>query len=504
MNQSTLIWGLILILGFPLFSVTIGEIIEHLQREGNPLARFLHNIRTWLLPPLAILLLMDQLLGIKSSDLSLQVVETALGLATIYTLISLLNAVLTTSARKIAWQIHVPNLLFQFARSLVIISIIAYVLSNVWNVNLSKVVQALGVGSLVIALALQDTLSNLVSGFLLIFESPLKVGDWVKFKDLEGEVVEINWRAARLKTRNQGIVIVPNGILAKDIIYNYTMLDQIHADRVYISFWREDSPNRIQQILKNTALATKGIVSQPPPDVRLISFEGYATKYEVMFYINDFAQLEFIRNDFMTCVHHAARRNGLNIAVPTNREFRLDGGPVPKEDPKQKIMESLQTIPYFRSLERSILEQLTNRANLEGFAIGEEIVREGDLDTGFYIILNGSVRLSAMDWQNREQEVARLSKDDFFGEMVFWRGEASHVSVTVIEDLKTIRIAPDAVSDLANQNHRFALEMNQFVEQRRKATHLAIGTNNLGNLDTILQERGSHPFIQQLMDLSDN
>lgn len=503
MNQSTLIWGLILILGFPLLSVTLGEIIEHWQRQGNPLARFLHNIRTWLLPPLAILLLMEHLLGIKPSDLSLQVVETALGFATIYTVISLINAVLTTSTRKIAWQIHVPNLLFQFARSLVILGILAYVLANVWNVNLSKVIQALGVGSLVIALALQDTLSNLVSGFLLIFESPLKVGDWVKFKDLEGEVVEINWRAARLKTRNQGIVIVPNGILAKDIIYNYTMLDQIHADRVYISFWREDSPNRIQQVLKNTALATQGIISQPPPDVRLISFEGYATKYEVMYYIDDFAQLEFIRNDFMTCIHHAARRNGLNIAVPSHREFKFEGGPMPKEDPKQKIMESFQTIPYFRSLERSILEQLTQRSNLEGFAIGEQIVREGDFDTGFYIILNGSVRLSAMDLQNREQEVARLSQDDFFGEMVFWRGEPSHVSVTVIEDLKTIRIAPDAVSDLAHQNHRFALEMNQFVEQRRKATRLAIGTHNLDNLDTILQDSGSHPFIQQLMDISD-
>ena len=443
-------------------------------------------------------------MGFKPSDISMQVVKTGVWLATIYTVISLLNAVLTTGSSKISWQIHVPNLLFQFARSLVILGILAYVLATVWNVNLSQVVQALGVGSLVMALALQDTLSNLVSGFLLIFESPLKVGDWVKFKDLEGEVIEINWRAARLKTRNKGIVIIPNGILGKDIIYNYTMLDPIHADRIYISFWREDSPNRIQQVLKNTALETKGIVSDPPPDVRLMSFEGYATKYEVMYYIDNFAELEFIRNDFLTRVHHSARRNGLNIAVPTNREFKFTGGPMKQENPQQTILESFQTIPYFRSLNPDTIERLTRSATLEGFAIGEQIVKEGEFDAGFYIILHGSVMLSVTDVRNQKQEVSRLSRGDFFGEMVLWRGEPNPVSVMVIEDLRTIRIQPDAICDLAHQNPKFALEMNQFVEERRKAARLAIGNHNLANSDTILKDRGSYPLIQELMDNSDN
>jgi hypothetical protein len=74
MNQSTAIWGLILIVGFPFLSVTLGEIIEYLQRQKNPLVKFFHNIRMWLLPLLAIMVLMQKLLGLKSSDLSVQVV----------------------------------------------------------------------------------------------------------------------------------------------------------------------------------------------------------------------------------------------------------------------------------------------------------------------------------------------------------------------------------------------------------------------------------------------
>lgn len=509
MNQSTVFWGLILILGFPFLSVVLGEGFEYLQRQGNPLAKFVQTLRMWLLPLLAIMVLMEKLLGLKSSELSVQVVETAIWVATIYTVICLLNALLTTGTTQKNWQIHVPNLLFQFARAFVILSIFAYVIAHVWNFNLSKVIQALGVGSLVMALALQDTISNLVSGFLLIFESPLKVGDWVSVKGVEGQVIEINWRAVRIKNLNQDTVIIPNSLLGKDIIKNYSLPVRSHADRLYVSFWREDSPNRIQNVLKNTALATKGIVSDPPPDVRLIAFEGYGTKYEIIFYVDSFAELELIRNNFMTRVHYAARRNGLNIAVPNtsvqiNGQFKFDGDLINQDNHQQTILEVLQTIPYFRSLDSSTIDLLTESSSLEGFAIGERIVWQDEFDTGFYIILNGSVLLSVIDIRSQEQEVTRLSKGDFFGEMVFLRGERSPVSVTVTDDLKAIRIPPDTIFNLTHKNPRFSLEMNQFVEERKKAARMAKGTQTLANPDIAAKDKESSQIIQQIRDNSDN
>jgi small-conductance mechanosensitive channel len=477
MNQATLIWGIILILGLPLLSVILGEAIEYLQRQGNPLERFLSNIRVLIFPPLAVLLVMRHLLGFSTANLSVQIVETALWTAAIYTAMSLINAVMTTGIRQKYWQIHVPNLLFQFARALVILGIAAYVLANIWQVNLSSVFAALGVGSLVMALALQDTLSNLVSGFLLIFESPLKVGDWVKINAHEGEVIEINWRAVRIKTRERDIVIIPNGVLGKDIIYNYTMLDPLHADRFYINFWREDSPERIQKVLKNTALAIKGIISDPPPEIRIVSFEGYETKYEVMYYLDNYQELESIRSDFLTHIHYATRRNNLNIAVPTLREFNLDQEP-DMGNPQQEIMESLLSLSYFNILDRLTLDQLAQSATIETYGVDEQIVRAGEFDAAFYIIIAGGVLLSVTDINRQEQEVMRLSKGDFFGEMVLLRSECSQVSVKAIDELKAIAIAPDAICDLVQKNSRLALEMNQFIDERKKAARQAKGIHS--------------------------
>ena len=119
------------------------------------------------------------------------------------------------------WQIAVPNLLYQVIRAAMVLGTIAYVLSTVWNVDLTQAAQALGVGSLVIALALQDTLSNLVSGFLLLTDSPFKKGDWIQVGNLKGQVVDINWRAVRLLTFDDDLLIVPNGSLGKQNILNY-------------------------------------------------------------------------------------------------------------------------------------------------------------------------------------------------------------------------------------------------------------------------------------------
>lgn len=105
-----------------------------------------------------------------------------------------------------------------------------------------------------------------------------------------------------------------------------------------------------------------------------------------------------------------------------------------------------------------------------------------------------------IDIHSQEQEVSRLSKGEFFGEMVFLRGARSPVSVTVTDDLRAIRIAPDTIFSLTQKNPRFSLEMNQFVEERKKAARLARGTQILANQDTADQERERYSLIQQFKD----
>ncbi|MDJ0615431.1 MAG: mechanosensitive ion channel family protein [Calothrix sp. MO_192.B10] len=468
-NQSLLIWGLFLILGFPILTIALGEGIEQLTRQSNPFAKVLRNIRRWLLPPLAALLVMRKILGIADTANSLKIVETLLGVALIYTLLLLVNTIFTTGKPQKTWQIHITNLLFQVIRGALVLGISAYILGLIWQIDLSKIASAAGIGSLVMALALQDTLSNLVSGFLLILEAPFKVGDWIKVGDIEGEVIEINWRAVRLKNRDRDVIIIPNGNLGKNTIQNYTIVDPLHMVRMILRFSYFDPPNRVIQMLTQTALATKGVVSDPPPSIDTQDYTNTAIEYEVQVCIKDFFALEDIQAEFMTRVYYAAKRHKFTLPYGDKVEYQLGDFPQEQGITTEEIAASLKTFPYFTFLHPNTLEHLAQSAIVEHFGIGERIVEAGELDRKIYIILEGKVLLSVKDINHHQQEVAFLSDGDLFGETALLQGEVSQVSVTVIDDLKAIAIEPDSIINILDQYPKFATEINSFIQTRKQA-----------------------------------
>ncbi len=78
------------------------------------------------------------------------------------------------------------------------------------------------VGAVVVGFALQDTLGNLFAGLAIQIEKPFRVGQWVQFGDREGQVQEITWRATKLRTKDGQFLIVPNSVISKEPVLNYS------------------------------------------------------------------------------------------------------------------------------------------------------------------------------------------------------------------------------------------------------------------------------------------
>lgn len=187
MDKSLLGWILLVGLGFPLFGLLLGEAASRLERQQHPLAVGLRQVREYVLPPLVVFLIMRQLLSVAGQDSWARFVETLTWVAVIVAGLSLINAFLTTKKQPIKWQIHVPNLFFQVARGTVILAIGYHIINGIWNISLAGLGSSVGIASAVIALALQDTLSNLVSGLLLLFAKPFRTGDWIELDGKQGE-----------------------------------------------------------------------------------------------------------------------------------------------------------------------------------------------------------------------------------------------------------------------------------------------------------------------------
>ncbi len=78
------------------------------------------------------------------------------------------------------------------------------------------------IGAVVVGFALQDTLGNAIAGLAIQSERPFHVSHWIRVGEFEGRVAEITWRATKLRTRTGNFVVVPNNIIARDAIVNYS------------------------------------------------------------------------------------------------------------------------------------------------------------------------------------------------------------------------------------------------------------------------------------------
>jgi small-conductance mechanosensitive channel len=465
------LWGVGLTVGFPLLAIVLGELIHRLQRRGLAVASTLRLVRDVLLPMLVLLLFLEHLLGLDPATRLFKSVETIFWVCVIHAALSLLNVVLFEQAEADTWRSRVPKLLIDLARLFLILLGTAFVLATVWKADLAGLVTALGVSSIVIGLALQDTLGSVMSGIALLFERPFSVGDWLELNGVAGQVIDINWRAVRLLTLEQEMVVIPHKLISGSMIRNFTQPNRIHAERIRIGFSYNDPPNLARQVLKSTALETKGILLEPEPEVYTLNYEDSAVSYEVKFFIRDYGDVERIRERFMTRVWYAAKRNNLTIPFPIRTVYNFHGPSSQQKGIEKKFSESLQAIPAFVPINREYdsLAPATTGIALQHFAAGEKVIRQGQVGQALYIIVAGLALMSSRNLDGHEREILSLRNGEFFGEMSLFSGEPSMVTVVASNDLEVMKISAATVHQMIDRQPSFAREIGQILEIRRAA-----------------------------------
>ncbi|MDX2097757.1 MAG: mechanosensitive ion channel family protein [Leptolyngbyaceae cyanobacterium bins.59] len=468
--SELLIWAIGLIIGFPLLVIVLGELIYRLKRRQNPLAATLRIVRNLVLPVFVLMVVVQRMLTLPPDNELVKAIQTLFWLCVIHSALSLLNDILFEQAEVDTWRGRVPKLLIDLVRLFVVLLGGAIVLATVWNADLAGLVTALGVSSIVIGLALQDTLGSVMSGIALLFESPFVVGDWLRVGDLVGQVIDINWRSVRLQTFEWEMVVIPHKLISSEIIRNFSRPLRIHAERVRIGFSYNDPPNLAKQVLRTTALETEGILTEPEPQIFTISYDDFAITYEVKFFIEDYGSLEEIRDRFMSRVWYASQRNQLNIPFPIRTLYHFHGPTSRAEGTSKKFAERLQSMPAFVPLEKpNNLTSLSEEVTLQHFGTGETVIRQEMANNALYVIISGQAMMTTQDRTGQDREVLTLKAGEFFGEMTLFSGEESPVTITAIDDLEVMMISAVSVSQMIDRQPSFAREISQILEIRRRA-----------------------------------
>jgi potassium-dependent mechanosensitive channel len=176
--------------------------------------------------------------------------------------------------------------------------------------RLTILVGAFGVG---LGFGLQNIINNFVSGLILLFERPIKVGDVIQLAGNEGVVRRIGIRASILRVHNGSEVIVPNGSLISETVTNWTFSDRLRRIDLPVPVAPPADAQRVMDLLKGAALTQSRVLKEPPPQVLLGSFAGDAMNFELRVWTDQSEDWSQIRSDLALAVRAALTEH--NIAV---------------------------------------------------------------------------------------------------------------------------------------------------------------------------------------------
>ena len=185
--------------------------------------------------------------------------------------------------------------------------------------KVSVLLGALGVG---IGFGLQSVVNNFVSGLILLFERPIRVGDTVQTGDFQGEVRRIGIRASVVRTVQGADIIVPNSQFISANVTNWTLSDQLRRIDLPVGVNYGAAPKQVIELLEAVARADPRVLHEPSPRALLLGYGDNSINFELRAWTGQFADWVRIRSDLAVAVYEAVYAAGLSFPFP-QREVRL-------------------------------------------------------------------------------------------------------------------------------------------------------------------------------------
>jgi small-conductance mechanosensitive channel len=475
--STSAVWAAIFIIVAPIVIIAAGELENRLAYRDSPFVPTVSILRMWVLPLAAILVVTGGFLGF-GSFLS-RVVGTALVFAVTADLIAvlavfvqLLKAHGDGDARK-----QIPRLLLALPRILLILLAGWVLLSGVWSVNLSSLFAALGVSTLIVSVALQDTLSGIASGFLLMLDRPFKPGDWITAESIEGQVLDTNWRSTRIQNRDGDLVAVPNGQLAGATIVNYDQPERLHRVVVGVQVAFANPPTVAKSMLLDAARATSGVLSDPPPAIRVAQVDDPLMGYEVHLWIDDFAAAPTVASDFRSLVWYMSERQNVPLPSPAFDLYNYDGLQVAaaSEMDRSELRRRLMISPLLAELNDTDLDRIAAASRPARFAVGEVMIAP-DRDTSTLLVIwTGKARLEVVGDDGAVHDVADFNDGDVCGLVAASNDSPVRPRTVAVTDCEVISIDLNIAGPVISKNPDLADALNQIEARRARRIRRIVG-----------------------------
>lgn len=444
-------WSVVVAVGLPVALVALTEVHNALVRRRSYLARPVSLIRNYVLPLGALLVLLIKATEITTEATPVRVVATGFGFVVLMLLLSGLNATIFQGAPEGSWRSRVPSIFLDVARFVVIAVGIALIFAWIWGANIGGLFAALGVGSIVLGLVLQNSVGQIISGLLVLFEQPFQLGDRVETRWIPGgRVVEVNWRATHLDS-GSGVYVLPNSLLATEWFINLSLPRDNHSINLVTMFSTSDSPDTVSAVLTEVAERLPQLRAGATPSVA----KGAAGEYTTTIPLRGPSDDAAARSTFLRWTWYASRRAELHL------DDAADGFPTAEieQDAGEVLRQSLR-------IGRTDEELLTPYIRVVRYGTGEPMQQPGEVPTSMMFVISGRIRLSATTEDGATVSLRILERGDYLGQSTLTR-EPVRASATALDEVTVVRVEREHIETLVMRNPLLMQDIGRAIEERK-------------------------------------
>ena len=337
------------------------------------------------------------------------------------------------------------------------------------GVNLGALFTTSAIFGVILGLALQDTLGNFFAGISLQADRPFQIGDVITVgaEHHSGVVEEITWRAVKIRTFQNHVVLISNSNAAREPI-EVCPRDNLNARLVFFNTLYSDSPAKTIHVVREAVREADNVSDKVTPIVRIKNLGESGVDYEVKYWLTDYAKFNDTDALVRQRIWYAFRRAGLSFAFPTRTLFveRMARQGPPSGD-GGAIVERLSAVDIFAPLSAEETAMLAQAAVSHVFAPSETVIRAGDPGSSMFVVHNGRVSVQVNE-NGVARSVATLNEGDFFGEMALFTGEPRAANIVALEETEVLEIGHDAMKKVFDTNPDLVESLSFIIAERRK------------------------------------
>jgi small-conductance mechanosensitive channel len=440
-SDSAVFWTVIVAVCYPVLAIGLVEFRRATERSVPELARIASLVQITVLPPLAIYLLAHYVAQASPEGVAIKLLMSVLAITTINACLALINVMMRSGLLASDWVQRTPALVLDLARMFLVLIAAAFVASEIWAVDLGSLLAALGVGSVVLGLALQDTVSGLFAGVSLMSGRHFKEGDWIEFGDIQGCIVQMNWRTVTVETLDdRRLVVIPNSELSSS---NFTVLqagNRSFGENIEVSFSYSNPPARVMDALERAVQSVDLVLEDPPYDIDLVRHDQDGIVYEVTIHARSRKEGEEAVTEILRKLWYISQREGLVPSGAANRMYRSGN---PYHISRDMLAETIGRSALFDS-SRSGFDAIVEASRSVLFDAGEILMLFNDPFRSLYLVVNGA--LSVMSGEGNEKRVVQtVAEGEIFIGRAFLTGAPATIALVADGEVSVIEIPSSPV-----------------------------------------------------------